>query len=74
MRILLERHIHKKPFDLPFPNFDSNNELHKKIVELSKRLHQIALELYKQKDQDKKLTIENTLEFKEQDEAVKKII
>jgi len=43
MGILSERHIHKKLFDLPFPNFDPNNELHKKIVELSKRLRQIAL-------------------------------
>jgi hypothetical protein len=64
MGILSERHIHKKPFDLPFPNFDPNNELHNKIAELSKKLHLIAIN----SDQ-----IENTPEFKELDEAVKKL-
>jgi hypothetical protein len=62
--ILSERHITKKPFDLPFPNFDPNNELHNKIAELSKKLHLIAIN----SDQ-----IENTPEFKELDEAVKKL-
>jgi len=62
--ILSERHITKKPFDLPFPNFDPNNELHNKIAELSKKLHLIAIN----SDQ-----IENTPEFKELDEAIKKL-
>jgi len=73
MGILSERHIHKKPFDLPFPNFDPNNELHNKIAELSKKLHQIAIDLDQQKNTNKKITIENTPEFKELDEAVKKL-
>jgi hypothetical protein len=71
--ILSERHITKKPFDLPFPNFDKNNELHKKIAELSKKLHQIAIDLEQQKNTNKKIKIENTPEFKELDEAVKKL-
>jgi hypothetical protein len=71
--ILSERHITKKPFDLPFPNFDKNNELHKKIAELSKKLHQIAIDLDQQKNTNKKTTIENIPEFKELNEAVKKL-
>jgi hypothetical protein len=71
--ILSERDINKKPFDIPFPNFDKNDELHKKIAELSKKLHQIAINLNQQKSTNKKITIENTPEFKELDEAVKKL-
>jgi len=71
--ILSERHITKKPFDLPFPNFDKKNELHKKIAELSKKLHQIAIDLDQQKNTNKKTTIENIPEFKELNEAVKKL-
>jgi len=62
--ILSERHISKKPFDLPFPNFDPNNELCAKISELSRKLHQIA---------QQNIEIEKSKEFSELDEAVKKL-
>jgi len=62
--ILSERDIEKKPFDLPFPNFDPNNKLHVNISELSRKLHQIA-----QQNTD----VEKSKEFGELDEAVKKL-
>jgi len=62
--ILSERHIGKKPFDLPFPNFDPNNKLHVKISELSRKLHQIV-----QQNTD----VEKSKEFGELDEAVKNL-
>jgi len=62
--ILSERHIHKKPFDLPFPNFDPEKELHVNISELSRKLHQIA---------QQNIEIEKSKEFSELNEAVKKL-
>ena len=62
--ILSERHITKKPFDLPFPNFDPKKELHVNISELSRKLHQIA---------QQNIEIEKSKEFSELNEAVKKL-
>jgi hypothetical protein len=39
--ILSERHIGKKPFDIPFPKYDRQNSLHVKISQLSKEISDI---------------------------------
>jgi hypothetical protein len=36
--ILSERHIEKKPFDIPFPKYDKRNSLHIKISQISKEI------------------------------------
>jgi hypothetical protein len=37
-----ERDIHKKPLEFPIPRYDPNNEIHKKLVELSKRASEVT--------------------------------
>jgi methylase of polypeptide subunit release factors len=37
-----ERHIARRPFVLPIPNFDPNNPVHRRLAELSKACHEKA--------------------------------
>jgi predicted component of type VI protein secretion system len=37
-----ERHIVRRPFVLPIPNFDPNNPVHRRLAELSKACHEKA--------------------------------
>lgn len=45
------RHIHRRPFMFPIPNFDKNNALHIKLAELGKKAHQkVAIISYKKQN------------------------
>ncbi|MFX1412022.1 MAG: hypothetical protein ACFFA6_16885, partial [Promethearchaeota archaeon] len=41
------RHIHKRPFTFPIPNYDENNENHKLLAKISKENHAFVEDLVK---------------------------
>ncbi|MBP7497362.1 MAG: SAM-dependent DNA methyltransferase [Bacteroidales bacterium] len=80
------RDVHKKILDIYFPKFDENNELHKKLSSISIEAHKKVKNYLKQNPPQQELTAMHlgrlrlaikkhlTVEFKEIDKLVKKII
>jgi hypothetical protein len=47
-----QRHIHRRPFEvLPIPQFDPNDQRHKRLAELSKQCHQKVAQFVTQADE-----------------------
>ncbi|MFW9895981.1 MAG: class I SAM-dependent DNA methyltransferase [Candidatus Thorarchaeota archaeon] len=40
------RHIHKRPFNFPIPNYNQNNIIHKKLAKKGKNCHIVVQELF----------------------------
>jgi len=64
--ILAERNIEKKPFDVPIPKYDKNNEIHFKIATLSMKISELV---------DKNVELKEIEKLKEKlEEAVKEVL